>query len=169
MSHLKQEIAYKMNKVTPWSFRRERNVRIAVEVSGWLAWIMVACAVAFSLPPAPRYAVAIVCAFFALLVFLMWRRAKAMLGRAPNLATGDAGAGMLANKPCGDVRRMTQWIWHRYDVDEFACPCGMRQSFLDVDFHPNEVDPGGGRYALVCGCGRGHYKMRAPIAQSAHR
>lgn len=66
---------------------------------------------------------------------------------------------MEPNRPAGDARGLTQWrFWPHYQL-AFDCACGQRLTFENVTFSPNEHDPGGGRFALVCkDCGQGHYK-----------
>lgn len=66
---------------------------------------------------------------------------------------------MEPNRPAGGARGLTQWrFWPHYQL-AFDCACGKRLTFENVTFSPNEHDPGGGRFALVCkDCGQGHYK-----------
>lgn len=96
---------------------------------------------------------------------------------------------MLANRPrSGSTAGLTPWTRHE-DVTSADCrfPSGMDVSVFYVwcdrlnipasvledqekcctrvklTWHPNPVDPGGGRYAGVCPrCGEGHYFFRIP-------
>jgi hypothetical protein len=82
------------------------------------------------------------------------------------------GSGMLANKP-RDTSRLTRWIEHVRDEAPlgFTCPCLRPYDWEQMEWTANvleceeefddvpavAVDPGGGRWVLLCPCGIGHY------------
>jgi len=85
------------------------------------------------------------------------------------------GSGMLANKP-RSTANLTKWMQHHPAESEFFCTCRGPQLFLyswrDAQWIPNldtemdaefskEVDPGGGRFVILCSCSLGHYKLKA--------
>jgi hypothetical protein len=90
------------------------------------------------------------------------------------------GSGMLANKP-RSLSRLTKWIEHVPGSIEFICfdpdattRCGEQHHWKDAQWipnydaevfepeeHPGTVDPGGGRYVILCPCGLGHFKLKA--------
>jgi len=96
------------------------------------------------------------------------------------------GSGMLANKP-RSTRGLTMWIQHHERQIDFICHnesgdpwgvptenCGRRYEWRDAKWVPNydpaqmqdtelfakEIDPGGGRYVILCPCGLGHFKLK---------
>lgn len=89
------------------------------------------------------------------------------------------GSGMLANKP-RSTSRLTKWIQHVPGSIEFICfdpdagpRCGERHHWKDAQWvpnfdpdvfepeeHPGNVDPGGGRFVILCPCGLGHFKLK---------
>jgi hypothetical protein len=93
--------------------------------------------------------------------------------RLPN---GDwfSGSGMLANKP-RSTSTLTEWFTHPIGTKDFICPgCGTTLNFKKMaEWIPNhdpdqaadgtfpDIDPGGGRWVILCACGVGHYKLRA--------
>jgi hypothetical protein len=97
--------------------------------------------------------------------------------RLPN---GDwfPGSGMLANKP-RSTANLTGYFEHREKDDWFICAgwrdgklCRIRYFWKDAEWIPNhdpdqradgtfpDIDPGGGRWVILCPCGVGHYKLR---------
>lgn len=78
------------------------------------------------------------------------------------------------NKPLGDRRVMTTWTQWPPEQERFTCWCGQRLSFSMLgttdrplpSWSPNDgrqgTDPGGGRWCIVCPCGRGHFKFNTP-------
>jgi len=104
------------------------------------------------------------------------------------LANGQfhEGSGMLANKPrC--TSRLTKWIQHPANSVSFICVdldpdvvlrCGERHHWKDAQWipnydrdvfepedHPGTVDPGGGRFVILCPCGLGHFKLKPETAR----
>lgn len=103
--------------------------------------------------------------------------------RLPN---GDwfEGSGMLANKP-RSTANLTEWMhWPAThtgfldkgprEIDRIQCRCGAVHSFKkEGKWIPNhdpdqradgtfpDIDPGGGRWVILCPCGVGHYKLRS--------
>ena len=97
------------------------------------------------------------------------------------------GSGMLANKP-RSTQRLTQWIQHRVpDSVDFICSggfggfCGWHHEWKDAKWIPNydpalfedfddslprPVDPGGGRFVILCPCGIGHFKLKLVTEQN---
>jgi len=83
------------------------------------------------------------------------------------------GSGMLANKP-RSTSTLTEWFAHPADTKGFICPgCGTTLDFRKMaEWIPNhdpdqaadgtfpDIDPGGGRWVILCACGVGHYKLR---------
>jgi len=90
------------------------------------------------------------------------------------------GSGMLQNKP-RDTSRLTKW--RQWKESEglgplgFTCEqCFRPHHWADMQWIPNvsevepeildapeegdPVDPGGGRYVLICQCGMGHFRLR---------
>jgi hypothetical protein len=82
---------------------------------------------------------------------------------------GSELSAMEPNRPYFGARGLTKWRFWPHHQAEFDCRCGRRLTFAGVAFSPNSVDPGGGRYSLVCFCGQGHYKngLPAPGASAA--
>lgn len=111
--------------------------------------------------------------------FLLYKlnEARAELGeemcRLPNGQFYE-GSGMLANKPRGTAN-LTPYIHHIPNGYAFSCSgCGRTHLWADAQWIPNydpeqfgpgdlpqAVDPGGGRYVILCPCGLGHYKLKA--------
>lgn len=86
----------------------------------------------------------------------------------------DVIAAIRKNKPLGDRRVMTTWTQWPPEQKRFTCWCGRVSSFAlfghDLSspapsWSPNDgrqgTDPGGGRWCIVCPCGRGHFKFNA--------
>jgi hypothetical protein len=96
-----------------------------------------------------------------------------------------AGSGMLANKP-RSTANLTQWTQHFVSVNcdasccsGFNCSyCERRHLWTDAKWIPNfsadtmqladgediaQIDPGGGRFVILCKCGRGHYKLKGEL------
>jgi len=98
------------------------------------------------------------------------------------------GSGMLANKP-RSTRGLTEWRQHPAEEDAFFCECPVVPGGTIRRWHmwsreaqwiPNyrddpveqlllndearnskhEIDPGGGRYVILCPCGLGHFKLK---------
>jgi len=88
------------------------------------------------------------------------------------------GSGMLANKP-RNTQRLTTWIQHPANSIAFNCGCGIRHFWAEWDGamwipnydpeqfgeaeYPSTVDPGGGRWVILCPCGMGHFKLKLLI------
>lgn len=100
--------------------------------------------------------------------------------RLPN-GSWFPGSGMLANKP-RSTANLTAWFEHREKLDWFICAgynrvehrlCPIKHFWKDAEWIPNhdpdqradgtfpDIDPGGGRWVILCPCGVGHYKLRA--------
>ena len=96
------------------------------------------------------------------------------------------GSGMLANKP-RSTANLTRWMVYSSDSEGFYCLgpadvgtkpeapdiCGRFHSWKkEAEWIPNhdpdqradgtfpDIDPGGGRWVILCPCGVGHYKLR---------
>jgi hypothetical protein len=90
------------------------------------------------------------------------------------------GSGMLANKP-RNTQSLTQWIQHHVSQERFFCshldgrPTECFSWATDAKWIPNydpdlfedfdnglprSVDPGGGRFVILCPCGLGHFKLK---------
>jgi len=96
------------------------------------------------------------------------------------------GSGMLANKP-RSTRGLTEWRQHPASEESFYCSCQTALPrpwkilwWADAQWIPNyrddlveqlllndearnskhEIDPGGGRYVILCPCGLGHFKLK---------
>ncbi len=66
---------------------------------------------------------------------------------------------MLQNKPRSTVE-MTKWIRLETWQTEIICVCGANVHMQRASWYPNSVDPGGGRFSIVCSCGVGYYKLK---------
>ena len=71
-------------------------------------------------------------------------------------------ARMLVNKPAGRGR-LTEWIELRPWQTEMCCACGRTVRIASARFMENPVDPGGGRFSVVCPCGVGYFKLRETV------
>lgn len=66
---------------------------------------------------------------------------------------------MLVNKP-RSMAELTDWVQLRPWQTEICCACGDQVHIDEAHWHPNIVDPGGGRFAIVCPCGIGYFKLK---------
>ena len=73
--------------------------------------------------------------------------------------TQDKLAEMLSNKP-RSTAGLTTWVQLRDWQTEIHCACGARVEIDRAKWHANSVDRGGGRFALVCPCGIGYFKLK---------
>lgn len=133
------------------------------------------------------YMYAGICWVVALFLFYELNQARAKLGdemgRLPN-GQFHEGSGMLANKP-RSTANLTRWIHHvNVETLDDGCPIGMLQCegcrklhhWSDAQWIPNfdgnmedyepgsrsfQIDPGGGRFVILCPCGLGHFKLKA--------
>ena len=87
------------------------------------------------------------------------------------------GSGMVANKP-RTAAKLTSWTSYPPECENFLClACGRLHWWSDAQWYPNveacdddlgdvpaaAVDPGGGRFVILCSCGAGHYKLKAEM------
>lgn len=131
----------------PWSKKAETRARWMVRIS-WTTLIFhitgILVGVVARIPPLMVW-----CALMGIVALVfrsIWR---------------DALAEILRNKPAGGGKGMTRWTWHSHGISKFQCGCGQQHTFEGKPFQENAVDAGGGRYAFVCPCGRGHYKFKS--------
>jgi hypothetical protein len=164
----------------PWSAAAEAKLRHSIQIvwsSVWLALIAAIASLAVGLREHQRvlYAFAVFNAigFVAQLSQLSNLRAKLgeEMRRLPNGEFFE-GSGMLANKP-RSTANLTRWIKYPSDSRGFVlCECGQLHRWEDAEWIPNydpqidpesvkEVDPGGGRYVILCDCRIGHFKLKA--------
>jgi hypothetical protein len=68
---------------------------------------------------------------------------------------------MLENKPRRGAAGLTTWIRLRPWQTEICCACGTIVHIDGAPWFPNPVDPGGGRFSIVCPCGIGYFKLEA--------
>jgi len=71
---------------------------------------------------------------------------------------------MLRNKP-RSVSGLTEWVQLRPWQTEICCACGTIVHIDGAPWFPNPVDPGGGRYSIVCPCGIGYYKLKETVTR----
>jgi hypothetical protein len=77
---------------------------------------------------------------------------------------------MLVNKPRsvgsdGKGAGLTEWVRVRPWQTEMCCACGACVNLSSAEWFPNPVDPGGGRYSIVCACGIGYYRLKETVAR----
>lgn len=166
----------------PWSVRREAKLRRRITLLWLGVWIGLLGGL-FLLGGAriyrELYMYAGICWIVALFLFYELNQARAKLGdemgRLPN-GQFHEGSGMLANKP-RSTANLTTWCNHRYRACvPFDCECGRQLHWKDAQWIPNydpqfdtevgpgellpEIDPGGGRFVILCPCGIGHFKLK---------
>ena len=134
----------------PWSQSRETFLRIVRDTCAYAALGAFAGVIGAVIRHNHRLAIDFLVIIGVLLVGVGW--------------AVNALADILPNKVAGDIRRLTPWSFWPHTADAVTCMCQRVLSFReDATWHPNEgrhvVDPGGGRWAMVCPCGRGHYKF----------
>jgi hypothetical protein len=66
---------------------------------------------------------------------------------------------MQLNKP-RSTAGLTEWIQLRPWQTEICCACGSIVHLDGALWFPNPVDPGGGRFSIVCPCGIGYFKLK---------
>jgi hypothetical protein len=164
----------------PWSAEREALLRRKIHSAWGAFWLFAGGAViCIVLAVLDRWAwwLLLFAGFFvvALVALHDLARSRADLGeemcRLPNGAFYE-GSGMLANKP-RSTANLTRWKqWGSSSGDWFVCTdCARPYRWGgDAQWIPNypepedvaaPVDPGGGRYVILCRCGLGHYKLKA--------
>jgi len=143
-------------RTNPWSADREKRLEIAKDVALYLFLGTFAGGATALFRTHDRLAVLLLSIAMVALLLGLW-------------ASSSIRA-MEPNKPRGDVRQMTTWTHWPPHQETFGCWCGRLLSFTSnaIDqpaavWTPNEgrggSDPGGGRWCIVCDCGRGHYKF----------
>lgn len=169
----------------PWSPAGELRLRQRITAHSFTMWVfflfgLVDLAEAF-LPPKKNLplvymiigVVLLLCGIVNLFFLGQCRdRLGEEMRRLPN---GDwfPGSGMLANKP-RSTSTLTEWYQHPPGSLSLICPgCGTTLDFKKMgEWIPNhdpdqradgtfpDIDPGGGRWVILCACGVGHYKLR---------
>jgi hypothetical protein len=135
----------------PWSERAEKWARRIIILDWVLVWVWI-----FSF---------LYCLFAKSLVGSVITVIAAGLFTADLIYTQDKLAEMLSNKP-RSTAGLTNWIQLRDWQTEIHCACGARVEIGKARWHPNSVDRGGGRFALVCPCGIGYFKLKAVTSDS---
>jgi Bacteriorhodopsin-like protein len=165
----------------PWSAESEHRLRWRIQ-NAWAAmWVFIIAAVLCALIAfIDRWAwwLVGVAGFLGLAVFALrdLSHLRAELGEEMRRLPGGQfyeGSGMLANKP-RSTKGLTRFIAWPRDSHSLLCECGRLQQWTNAHWIPNynlddgetltdsnEVDPGGGRWVILCPCGLGHYKLKA--------
>jgi hypothetical protein len=177
----------------PWSAEGERALRVRIERIWELMWTFLLSGVLFVVlahlahkPVLTAFAGMSWGAGLFLLMKLNESREK--LGEEMRRLPGSdgnffEGSGMLANKPRSS-QRLTEWVQWRASSDgkigllpHFWCSCGKMHRWSDAKWFPNvlacmdefddapaiAVDPGGGRWVILCPCGIGHFKLNSHL------
>jgi hypothetical protein len=130
----------------PWSAYREKWLRRAIYLDFYAALSLVVLDIGFVLFKVwGAVAVCIVgTIFFALDLLVQMNRYDAILQNKPRNAAA-----------------LTAWIQLRPWQTEICCACGAIVHVDAAPWFPNPVDPGGGRFSIVCPCGIGYFKLKA--------
>lgn len=135
-------------KTVAWSEQRENRIKWQQFWMQFMVWMGVGIVLTAGISKNYRGAIVGVCVV--IVGMYLWLRVDAKR------------TAMLQNKPGNAAAVLTQWHqWPSY-ARRLTCPCGIHQTFEGKSFYPNSVDAGGGRFAFVCECGKGHYKLGAP-------
>lgn len=147
----------------PWSAERELRLSLIARMSFWTAFgIFIGAIIGMTLSRKPT--------------LIAWNLLAMVLPVCINAWARYQLADMAPNRPHFGEQGLTHWqIWEPF-VESMVCRCNLRLYFANATFHANKIDPGGGRYSLICGCGQGHYKFRtgpppvvypAPVAEKS--
>jgi len=139
----------------PWSESRELALHRLNMLIGYCVLVCVVATAVLALFGQLLFA----CLTFILIVALS-------LARTENAEELNA---TLKNRPRAGAAGLTRFHWHNHTTISFECPCGTTKTFEGCSFYSNGVDAGGGRYSLVCGCGRGHYKFRVQLSTKGNQ
>lgn len=170
----------------PWSAETEAWLRHRM-VQTWIRmWLCFAGGVSFAIPMAflvahtwLNVAIGSLCTFAFLVAgfshLLKLNGLRDLLGEEMHQAPNGPfypGSGMLAHKP-RSLRNLTTFIQHAPSTTDFMCGrCGQIHFWKDATWYPNYdesqfdpedlpmVDPAGGRFVILCGCGVGHFKLK---------
>jgi hypothetical protein len=66
---------------------------------------------------------------------------------------------ILVNKP-RSTEGLTEWVQLRPYQVEISCACGRQVRIEQAKWRANSIDRGGGRFAIVCRCGIGYFKLK---------
>lgn len=175
----------------PWSVEGEQRLRRQIRQYRNYLWanvfLLVLCAALWWNVPKGRiglFAAGWALAWAAIFSFWKLEQVRGELGWEACAWNGRQhwpGSGMLANKPRGDLSRLTSWIEHHgiERGEPFLCRCGIAYCFTERHWIANvpeeqhtthfstesaealePVDEGGGRYVLHCVCGVGHFMVK---------
>lgn len=132
-------------KSIPWSAEGEKRIRWIIACYWILFWICVTSSIYIickDLGVISGFAQGTASCIYAIGLFRERNRLQAM----------------LLNKP-RNTENLTQWIRLRpWELD--ICPkCGAALRMTGANWCPNSIDPGGGRFSVVCSCGTGYYRL----------
>jgi hypothetical protein len=175
------------DKPIPWSAEGERELRRRVGLTWhatWTCWIVSLLLGALGLSAHRLWLTAAGAAIFGFGITRLYALGllRQQLGEEMRRGPGGQffeGSGMLANKP-RSTSRLTEWVQHPADGVQFTCfhrvrgpVCGRLHHWSDAQWipnydpevfepeeHPGTVDPGGGRFVILCPCGLGHFKLK---------
>lgn len=138
-----------MNTV-PWSAEKENLCKLAILIDWaffWLFVFLLGCGVFLRI---------ISVMILSLVVGGFW--ARMLLRDRARLQA------MLLNKP-QSTQTLTKWVrLMSPGRSKIRCTCGTLIDFIGAEWFPNHVDPGGGRFSVVCPCcGIGYYSLKSAV------
>lgn len=135
-----------MNKAIPWSELEEKRL-LRILLCDLIVILLLAIGgialTAAKVWPCVAIDFAGAC-FYVIDIYAQWAKLQAMLQNKPRSTVG-----------------LTTWIRMRPYQTEICCACGAVVHIDGAPWFPNPVDPGGGRYSIVCPCGIGYFKLKA--------
>ena len=175
----------------PWSAEREFRLRRRITTLWFVMWsFLIAGMGIFTIAFLSRSGLVVILAVLSLVagVFFLNALSVARANLGEEMRRGPRGeffegSGMLANKP-RSTRGLTKWIQH--SAQQFLgwgvkCDCGRIYELDQWKWVPNypedetsdefrdsnvEIDPGGGRFVILCPCGIGHFKLKPASEQN---
>ena len=164
----------------PWSAEREYKLRqriISIWIGLWICFVGGLLVALFAATSSQQWAFLLAGVLWGVGIYLLsdLSQARNELGEEMCRLPGGQfyeGSGMLANKP-RSTANLTRFIAWPRDSHSLLCACGRLLQWTNAHWIPNydpeqfdgpaplAVDPGAGRFVILCPCGLGHYKLKA--------